>query len=326
MAIIHIATDNEGWENGMEFYGGAAKSRDATYTASEARVRLSSNVEGATPHFDLTETNTLWWHFRTHLPDDSSGGAADGALIDFTGPDGTVARIDVHNGNWRVATGTTNFGSSWSFDEETAYTIDIYLLCDGTNTTITLYVNGSEVSSATTTSTNEGIDQILFSNFDTLGVSASGDDYMYLSEILMDDADSTIGCRVQGMVLDGDGFHTEWTGTYTGLITKNDGNFIESDSAGERYSGTLEAYAGPNTGETIRGILAEIEIFPSTTGPGGVTQFLRIDGTDYYGTEQTFTDTRHQKAVDFFVTNPDTELAWTIADLNALEIGVRSET
>ena len=53
--------------------------------------------------------------------------------------------------------------------------------------------------------------------------------------------------------------------------------------------------------------------------------FLRIDGTDHDQADRS-PSFDYQQMSESFEVNPDTSSAWTVADVDAIEVGVRDNT
>jgi hypothetical protein len=87
-----------------------------------------------------------------------------------------------------------------------------------------------------------------------------------------------------------------------------------------RESAVLGAYG---SGGTINSVTITGRAIRSGTGTGSIRIFLRIGGTDYDGDSQNLpSGASYANYTQAWATNPATGLAWTSADLAALEAGV----
>lgn len=308
-------------------YLGAAQGRDTDYVDEEIELAAegSQSYILPIPDFDSAPTE-LWFHFRIKLPANIDSTAADGKFFAMQNAFGqNLAQIDVDNGDFRCEVATTN-GAYWSPVAGGTYTFDIHLVQNGTTRSIELFVDGVSVSSASRSTTSSGIANVFIFS-DDLG-NLSTPSAMYLSEFIIDDADSTVGCRLHLERPAVAGHHSEMTGSITDIMDA-DTDFLTAASDGLRQSYQTLGYSGDSSpGVTVRAVLAYARVKGAVEGEGPhkFTPFLRIGTTDYYGAEINEGGAAPVGRWSQFLTDPSTGLAWDIADIGNWEGGVRVNT
>lgn len=326
MSIVFATPDKAGITGAGSTYTGSAKARDGALNASELTCRLVRNGPGEQCQIDLDTalTDTLWLHFRVHFPTGTDESTADGTWLSVrTAGGSSYFDLDHSDGNVIARAGTTS-GSTWSPSVNTTYTIDLLCETDGTDHTISLYVDGLLVSTATRTNANQDVmQQVFFNHSDIMGNTANSGD-IYYSEIFIDDSDSTIGCHLATMAPASDGSDTDWTGDYTDLADTSDENYLTVGSTGQLQSWDPASYPGPDAGETIRAVVAVADVLPGGS-VGGFTQYVDISSTHYFADSITFAGSRIANQSYIWGTNPATAGAWAISDFTGIEVGIRSD-
>lgn len=87
--------------------------------------------------------------------------------------------------------------------------------------------------------------------------------------------------------------------------------------------GTKDSYAMADLGasvSTVYGVVAKLTARKTDAGTRSVAPLLHIGGTDYVGTGQN-PGTSYGGFSQVYNTNPATSAAWTVADVNGLEMG-----
>jgi len=138
--------------------------------------------------------------------------------------------------------------------------------------------------------------------------------------------------RVDAMRPDANGSDRDWdlsTGTdeYALLdeATPNTTDYIESPAVGERCSVSVQALT--NTGGTMYAVSQTMYASKSNAGPCGITPYVKISGTRYYGTEffPSFGSWRFFQ----YIWDRDPSAgpgAWTESVFNSAEFGVEHTT
>lgn len=155
--------------------------------------------------------------------------------------------------------------------------------------------------------------------------SATATRQMVYSELLFSD-ESTIGSRVVTRPLSAFGATNNWTGAITNInsASDDDSTFITEDTVGGLFTATSAAVSALVGGDSIKALILNYRANQQASSP--VTRIeptVRSGGTDYPATAVLLTTTvapyRHQ-----WDTNPNTSAAWTLANINAAEVGFRA--
>jgi hypothetical protein len=157
------------------------------------------------------------------------------------------------------------------------------------------------------------------SNDATMGVS--------ISEIFISDTYDSRDVRVNELRVNGNGFHTAWTNDYTAVDETgfNDGDYIlaASEDLSETFL-TTDIYSGLPSYDVL-GVTVSMRARRGALGPQNLQSLVRTNSSDFSsaniaGLEQAFIG-----GIQYiWETNPDTGLAWTQAEVNAAEWGVKS--
>lgn len=221
---------------------------------------------------------------------------------------------------------TTNNGSSWttiltfpSPNQLTTY--DFRLKIDATTGFIRVYHAGTLVASFTgdTSSTTNLVDRIQLKNFACT--------FNYMELIVADEP--TINWRLQTLTPTASGFYSEWTGSYTAIddTTLNDADFITINTTNARFLCDVTDYyaAGMTSMETKAIIIASRQLITVDSTPTAIKHMLRSNSTDYATASLGVTvDGSFYNKQTIFATNPTTGVKWTNAEVNALQIGVKT--
>lgn len=327
MAVVFVGTSASDFVGGMSKYTGSAESRDTDYASEEIAADCRSNTIGdafETPEISVSG-NLMWIHFRVVFPTGSDFSSADGDFLHVEDASGDVlGGIDWQNGNMRALADTTEEGSIYSQSSGTVYTIDLKIDCSSGEQT-ELYVDGTLVSTASSSGGTSTPAVIKFKMNDMMGFGEP-DRPMYISEFLVDDANTTIGCRVHTATADSDGTYTEMAGTYTAVQDASDTDTLLADADGERFSWNPPAYTGDVSGVSVRAVLVKSNVQTGVGGPNKFTPFLRIGSTDYYGTQEDPGSGVPIVSSYSWADDPSTSAAWDIADVDDFEVGIRAET
>jgi hypothetical protein len=150
----------------------------------------------------------------------------------------------------------------------------------------------------------------------------------FVSEYIHAD-EPTVGFRVAQLTVDGAGTTNEWTGAYTDVNASgdpDDSTFIESDAADEVQQFTLSDLSATAQGDTIEKLTITARALETDEAPNNLQIGVRTNSTDYFSANigvltGTFVDYEYE-----LTTNPDTTSPWTPAEINSLELAVKSTT
>lgn len=135
---------------------------------------------------------------------------------------------------------------------------------------------------------------------------------------------STIGKRLMTIVPTGAGTTANWTGSYTAIDDPaySDADFMYSDAADEvqLFSGTA---VGSLSGYSVEAVVVTARAKKDGAGPANIQMALRTQSTNYFSSTIAL-DAGYTANVAVWETNPNTGLAWTAADIAALQFGMKS--
>jgi hypothetical protein len=202
----------------------------------------------------------------------------------------------------------------------TTYYIDVRVQV-GANITIDFYINGSLISTATAANTAAKTAATTINIFENCHASNGAS---YFTEGCITD-ESTLNWRLSNLVSSSAGTHTDMIGNPATSFADGDSNTgVLSTAAGQRESWNSTTYLGPSSPSGIRGVFLRAKIAqPPVVAPTKLSQYLRIGGTNYDGSDITM-NAINQEIIRELATNPATAAAWTTAGFSSLEVGLKS--
>ena len=159
----------------------------------------------------------------------------------------------------------------------------------------------------------------------------------YIDDIYILDTNGSAPCndflgpvRVEAIVPNADGTHTDWTANtgdrYAALdevISNEDTTYVYGSTATDRISTQFE---NVTITETIFGIVFRYCIRFDGYTSVKVTPFLRINSTDYDNAVDDDLVSAWKFYFKVYENNPDDSAAWEDADIDALEAGIYLES
>lgn len=227
---------------------------------------------------------------------------------------GTVRLQYVSGSAWVDAT------ASIAITEQALNDFDLYFKVGTASGALRLYSNGSLLLDSGTKdlSAVTAITQVWFSGQLTVF------DLQH-SEVIVAD-EPTIGWRLGAFAIDADGSNTDWTGSFADIdeIVHSDADFISSDTAGQVSTFAGTALTGPS-GQSflIKGVVVAARAKRGSTGPQNLQLAVRTGAANFFSSTHAL-DVGYGAHVGIWETNPNTLAAWAAADLDTLEIGVKS--
>ncbi len=163
---------------------------------------------------------------------------------------------------------------------------------------------------------------VLFARFDDIHIWSGNDDRglsRVIGRVAVPDATAA-------------GTYADWTpsvGSDHGALVDDDppdgdATYLDSATGGNRDSFRMQPL-GISLSATIHAVVAGAVARKLDIGPRVLNLFLRIDGTDHDQADQ-YPSFDYQQLTDAFEVNPDTSSAWSVAEVDALEVGVRDDT
>jgi hypothetical protein len=205
------------------------------------------------------------------------------------------------------------------------YRQDVRLKIDNGSGSIELYIDGSIVASFSGDTLNDDftqIDRVRFESDNNILASLSAG--LLLSAVVIADED-TRPIRVKTLHVTGNGSNTDWNSDYTSVdeaLLNNDNDAIASDAANE-----VETFALADVGLTdylVAAVSVNMRAQRGIGGPQNIQAAVRVDGTNYFSGNLAGLGNTHAPFWNIFDVSPDTSAAWTLAEVDALEAGVKS--
>lgn len=160
----------------------------------------------------------------------------------------------------------------------------------------------------------------------TGGGAAASNDWT-ISEMVVADTD-TRDFRVAALAPTGNGTNTAWTNDYlnvdeTGL---DDTDYISGASNGDIETYTAGDIDSSLSTADVAAVVVATRSRRGGTGPQNLQGVVRTNSTNYASSSISNLSTAFGPAQAIWMTNPDTGSAWTYAQVNGLEIGVKAVT
>jgi len=298
---------------------------DGPVVAAPAQVWL-----GYSPVPLPAPTFVNWLHFRCVREGATSGTASSHVIMQAFGVGGVllfnIVRETNHIGGWGLrVNGQTGPGAhllpnvNGYFPDGQSVTFDIRLTQNGVNHIVDLFVNG--ILQGTATRANVVQVQLDVVRFTAIPSNTIGQFDLYLSEMIMTDAEPTIGSRLASQRPTGVAEINTWAGTWASLADDDTGSGISTDVVGSRIAGQFETYNGTPTPVGIRAVVQANYYVDNASGLL-ISSFLRNAGVN----DDTFDFEARDLSRVFTVwdDNPFTSAFWTVANLAAVRGGVRS--
>lgn len=136
----------------------------------------------------------------------------------------------------------------------------------------------------------------------------------------------TIGMRLMTVYASGAGTTSDFVGGYGNIdeIVYSDADFIYGTTNGNisLFTGTA---VGATTGYVVRAVCVAARAKRGAGGPQNLQLALRVNGSNYTSSSLPLS-IGYDSYVNVWNTNPDTTSAWLVADLAALQFGVKAIT
>lgn len=219
-----------------------------------------------------------------------------------------------------------NSGGTWTTVGSTGFilpygvllTLDVNL--NIATDTLALYSSGTLIASNTGALDLSGLSNI--TKFRWYGTNFFP---QYISQ-LMAATTSTIGVEIDTRYPNGAGATASWTGAYVDVDEPvyGDADALSSSAADQVSTFT---HTGPSlTGKVIRAVGVAMRGKLGASGPTGLKSVLRISGTDYpHATTKTLA-VGYGAHVNLSEVSPATAVAFTVAEVAAMEVGLKSIT
>ena len=229
--------------------------------------------------------------------------------------------------------GTTLLGTtSATLASGTYYYIELKVAIHDTTGTVDVQVNGSNVLSLTGQDTRNGAaaqwTSICLGNAinNTSNKTFDYDDF-YLADSSGATNNDLLGpIRVKAILPDGAGASTDFTPSAGSNFqnvdeasTDGDTTYNSESTAGDHDTYT---YAALGLSGTVKGVQTNLMVRSDGAGSETIAPMVRISSTDYQGTTANVT-TSYADSRQVYETSPATAAAWTVAEIDGAEFGIK---
>lgn len=287
---------------------------DPLYVSYSSKV--SNNYAGPMINFDASVIDTVWIHFSFRVDSNHytlDGNAGPWVYDEF---DNRLFYFEVQDGKWAsYFNADTAMNDSKVFLGTGLNTYDLKFQITGGVMFVEYWRNGTLYYNNSGPCVNgRGLPRKLKFASNDAGT-------LYVSELIIQTS-STVGRHLKEMKPTGQGSDDAWTGGFSELGDTDDLTVASTAAVGARESSTMDAYNAPTTG----GIeCVSIESFGSKTlgSPANLNNYVKIGAVDYDGSVSALGESP-TRIVNSWEVNPATGLAWTFAELDTLQIGLKS--
>jgi hypothetical protein len=193
------------------------------------------------------------------------------------------------------------------------------------NETTTLTVTGADTRNGGTADINK------FRLRNNLGNTSQFYDDLYVCDTSGSNNNDFLGaCVVEWRLPSGAGNYTQWTpstGANYACADETDPN-NDTDYVSDATTGNKDTYALTDlatTGGTVRGVVLKAFLKKTDANTATFNLGVRSSTTDSWGSNQSPT-TSYASYEQVVETDPATSAAWTIAGVNAVEVGIRNNS
>lgn len=290
--------------------------RDTAYSRAALSISQSTSYADGTLTASAT---TCWWHGEVYI---GASSASQALITLFNSSAVAVFRLYVSASStlqmqyWN-GSAWTNIGATWVYSGSTRYTFDMKVVC-GSSGVAEFYVGGTLITSGTATMTS-------VTNIAKMRLSSNSSSLTYYSQVIAAD-ESTIGWKLPTLAPTGNSAtNTAWTGDYTGVdeAVLDDVDTITSASAGGVETFTMSD-APTLSGYAVKAVVVSMRARNAATGPQNIQAAVRSAAANYFSGTLTGIGTGYAPLLAVFATDPATSAAWTLANANAAELGVKS--
>jgi hypothetical protein len=205
------------------------------------------------------------------------------------------------------------------------FKIDIQFKMDDSAGYVRVYVNDTlihEMTGDTIFTAATTLDTIELSSPCVVGLGSGQYDF---SGLIIADEDTRSMVFHQGQAT-ANGADTAWTGVYTDVtkLDRNDNTFIESGTAAQLETYVMDDVHTDLAAYVPRAVVLSTRTRRGATGPQNMQGVVRQSGSDFTTSNISGINTAYGTRQAVMGTNPATSAAWTIAEINAAEFGVKS--
>lgn len=272
----------------------------------------------------ITADDEMYFAFLFHTDNASQKAILtvynSGTLLVHIGRNSSSGLLEANRGSTLIDTGTN------VLSVDTTYLIEVRIKIADAGGIIQTKVNGIldiDFTGDTKTDANTQFNQV------RLGYGPSGEwCYAYFDNFIMDDAGWIGDTKIQALVPTGAGTTTGWTpsaGANWACVDEKPAN--DADYVSINANDVVDTYVAGNMVGTISAVkCVQIQSRAKTDGaptPTNLKLVVRSGGTDYFSGDKTV-PVAVKSLWNLWEANPADAGAWEEADVNAMEIGVKS--
>lgn len=330
-AIVHVAGNFGPYTNNAGIaVSFLTSTSSSTRQAANSRVAITGRTDTSEPLSPVWSSalSEFWFHCVIYSDGQAAGSTGNPFITFYDSTSGdpqlrlihtaTLDEIQVqyYDGAWN------DIGSTFTLTSDTRFRMDIHVVFHATTGSVNVYLDESleMVYTGAVNSTELQADRILLQS----SANSSAADKFY-SELAVADYD-TRGWNIVEIYPTANGAVTDWTGDYTSVdetITNNI-DLMSTDTADD-----IATFSGGSVpvGPASQDMLAVVISVTAQVSPDGaindIQPVLRLSSTNYAGTALPFDESvRTEQAV--YTTNPATSAAWDVAEVDAMEFGVKA--
>jgi hypothetical protein len=267
--------------------------------------------------------NTVWMHFI--IGQDGTNSTWVDTLLRFEDANGTqVLRMHINDNRtfWEL-NGDSNSTISYVSAVNALLVADVEFVKNGTtDITATVYINGTFQGTMTVANTGDrGVPTTISSN----PLDTTNSFNFYFGECVIADED-TRGWRLYMLKPTAFGVNQQWDGEATSVVDGSLLTGISTDVLNERASFGLARIENISDSALIDRLAIQTYGQRGASGLTSFNHYFRYDGGTIVDDADIALGLTADLYIDEYELNPNTSLAWEVADIQGLQVGVRART
>jgi hypothetical protein len=332
MTVYFMGTETEDFPTRLGALGHNTGSSNRRSTNVRAVLVLTGGTEDATyMETDAFSATDFWTHI-THGCF-SSASATSNLIKWYSGGTQKLAF------RWSNTTGTLELrqwnGASWT-SLGTATDINLFYVNSGYPTLLDFYIKLGNPGEFRVYYNNmpaislNALDLSSISSIDKIRLQActtNSSNYSYYSEVYVTSW-NTIMSKLVLRPPGANGTYQEFSNPAYTVVDDQDATGADlavSGTVGQRVTWTPTAFTALAANEVLGAVKVTAALNRDASGPQNFNFMTRISTTDYNDSDQTLNITQTMRS-KIWETSPATSVAWTVTELNAAQMGIRSRT
>ena len=304
------------------FSGSYYMQGEATFGNSYAEVDLSPSKAEIYGALKLSVASTNVQNKGVLAFYDSGGTTVIGSIIlVWNSPNFTVRALRGGQNGTTLATGSITFGA------DTVILLEFWYKPLNSGGVFQVKVNGT-LDINYSGDTTDGLENVARVRYGYQAVNVAR---LNFDDMVLDDANWIGNTRIQKLQISGAGTTTEWDAS-TGSpyqcideISYNDSDYVSTNVVNESLTCACANMTG-NVAAVKCLVLYGRMAYEGNPTPTKQKLSIRVNETEYYGSDESPSLSFAKATPKMWELNPDDAAAWEEADINAIEIGVRSVT